>query len=89
MNKKNIKNEIEQDFDILTQFALPGFTILSYLLVAMKHPEFGLIMSLLAQPFWLYSSWKAYRQLGQSGMFFTSIVITIIVGWGVINYWFL
>jgi len=81
-------NKIEKDFDILTQFALPGFTIVSYLLTAMKHPEFGLIMSLMAQPFWLYSSWKAYKRLGQSGMFFTSVVITIIVAIGVINYWF-
>jgi succinate dehydrogenase/fumarate reductase cytochrome b subunit len=81
--------EIKKDFDLLTQFALPGFTIISYLLTAMKHPEFGLVMSLMAQPFWLYSTWKAYKKLGQIGMFVTSVVITIIVGVGVINYWFL
>ena len=89
MRKEKVKNELNKDFNILTQFALPGFTIFSYLLTAMKHPEFGLLLSLMAQPFWLYSSWKAYRQLGQSGMFFTTIVITIIVGYGVVNYWFL
>ncbi len=81
--------EIEKDFDLLTQFALPVFTVVSYLLVAMKHPELGLIMSLMAQPFWLYSTWKAYKSVGQIGMFITSIVITIIVGMGVVNYWFL
>jgi hypothetical protein len=85
---KNYK-KVHRDFDALTQFALPGFTIVSYLLTAMKHPEFGLIMSLMAQPFWLYSTWKAYRSIGQIGMFITSVVITIIIGIGVINYWFL
>lgn len=53
MNRNKIKdvqgkNEFEQDFNVLTQFALPGFTILSYLLVAMKHPEFGLVLNLSA-----------------------------------------
>jgi hypothetical protein len=82
-------NKIKKDFDILTQFALPGFTIVSYLLMAMKHPEFGLIMSLMAQPFWLYSTWKAYKKVGQIGMFITSVVLTGILTVGVINYWFL
>ena len=90
-NKKcnKIAKSVAKDVDILTQFALPGFTILAYLLIALKRPEFGMIMSLLAQPFWLYSTWKAYKKLGQIGMFITSIVITIILIVGVVNYWLL
>lgn len=90
-NKKynKIAKKASKDFDMLTQFALPGFTILAYLLIALKHPNLGMMMSLSAQPFWLYSTWKAYKRVGQIGMFITSIVITIILIIGVINYWFL
>ena len=84
---KKCNNEIEKDFDILTKFALPAFTILAYSLIAIEKPEYGVIASLIAQPFWLYSSWKAYRKVGQSGMFWTSVIITIILIVGVFNYW--
>lgn len=76
-------------FNKVTQFALPIFTILSQLMVAFKHPDIGLIINLVVQPFWIYSSWKAYKEAKQIGMLLTTIIYTIITIGGIINYWFL
>lgn len=76
-------------FDTFAQFALPGLTIAGQIATSLKYPQFGLIINLIAQPFWLYSSWKAYKQAGQSGMFITTVIFTIITTMGVINYWFI
>jgi hypothetical protein len=76
-------------FNNITQFALPGLTIGAQVATALKFPEFGLIINLAAQPFWLYSSWKAYKQAGQGGILVTSVVFTIVAAFGIINYWFL
>ena len=84
----NISNQ-EKVFNIIAQFALPGLTIGAQVATSLKYPQFGLIINLLAQPFWLYSSWKAYKQAGQVGILVTTIIFTIITTMGIINYWYL
>jgi len=46
----------EKTLNSVTQFALPVLTIGSQVVISLKYPQFGLILVLLAQPFWLYSS---------------------------------
>ncbi len=82
-NKKHIL------FNRATQVLLPAFTIVGFAFTSIKKPEFGLLFNLTAQVFWLYSSWQAWKKAGQIGIFITTLVITIIVTYGVINYWFL
>ncbi|HSA84362.1 MAG TPA: hypothetical protein VLF20_05780 [Patescibacteria group bacterium] len=84
MNKK-----ITTHFDRATQFFLPFFTILGFLLTSLKRPEFGLIFNLLAQIFWLYSAWQAWKKADQIGIFLTTLAICAITLYGVINYWLL
>lgn len=79
----------EKLFNNVAQFALPGLTIGAQIATSLKYPQFGLIINLMAQPFWLYSSWKAYKQAGQIGILITTIIFTIITAMGIINYWFL
>ena len=76
-------------FDKITQFLLPILTITGFLLISLKRPELGLIANLVAQVFWLYSGWQAWKKAGQIGIFITGVIITSIVIYGVINYWFL
>lgn len=73
--------------DALSQYAIPTFTILGYFLTSMKHPEWGILINLLAQPFWLYSSYKAYKDAGQIGLMVTAVLLTITMIIGVVNYW--
>ncbi|MDD3006663.1 MAG: hypothetical protein PHX30_03730 [Candidatus Pacebacteria bacterium] len=75
--------------DYASQFLIPLFTIGGYALTGFKHPEWGLIISLIGQPFWFYSSYKAYKEAGQSGLLITSIIVTFMILLGIINYWFL
>jgi len=79
----------EKIFNILIQIFLPALTLGAQLATSLKYPEFGLILNLLAQPFWLYSTWKCFRQAGQIGMFINTIFMTLITMAGIINYWFL
>lgn len=76
-------------FNLATQFLLPAFTVLGFALTALKMPEYGLIASLISEVFWLYSGWKAWKEAGQIGIFITTLIITIIVSYGIVNYWFL
>jgi hypothetical protein len=76
-------------FNTLTQFAIPILTISGQLVIALKSPQWGLILALSSQPFWLYSSWKAYKQAGQSGMLINTAIFTMITIFGIVNYWFL
>jgi len=82
MEKKSFMN-------VITQFALPIMTIGVQVAIAFKYPQWGLIINLIAQPFWIYSSWKSYKQAGQIGMLITTIIVTIIIAAGIINYWFI
>ena len=74
-------------FNILSQFLLPTFTLGAQLALAFKFPQLSLILNLLAQPFWLYSSWQAFKQAGQIGMLINTIAYGIITAFGIINYW--
>ena len=85
MNKKPSVNY----FDKATQILLPFFTIAGFTLTALKQPQWGLISNLIAQMFWIPSSYKAWKQAGQIGIFATTIIITAITLFGVANYWFL
>lgn len=79
----------EKTMNIITQFAIPVLTITTQIAIALKYPQYGLIINMIAQPFWIYSGWKAYKQAGQIGLFITTLIITVIIGLGIINYWFL
>jgi len=69
------------------QVGLIGFTMLGFLLTSFKLPQYGLIANLVSEFFWVYSSYKSWKQADQIGIFITTIIITLIVLWGVINYW--
>jgi len=71
------------------QISLVVFTMLGFLLTSLKLPAYGLIFNLIAQVFWLYSSYKAWKNANQVGIFINTILITLVVLWGIINYWFL
>ena len=58
---ENVKKS-DKRINTISQIALPGFTILGYALTAMKYPEIGLIVSLIAQPFRFYSAWQSYKK---------------------------
>jgi hypothetical protein len=45
------------------------------------------IANLVGQVFWLYSSYRAWRDADQIGIFISTICITIILVYGVTNYW--
>jgi len=76
-------------FNLATQFAIPGLTVASQVAISLKYPQYGLIIALVAQPFWLYASLKSFRKAGQVGILITSIICTILIIAGIINYWFL
>lgn len=69
------------------QAGLVVFTMLGFLLTAMKMPEYGLLSNLFAQIFWLYSSYKAWKEANQIGIFINTILILMILLYGVANYW--
>jgi hypothetical protein len=81
--------EKEKAFNYITQFAIPFLVVTSMVLVSLKIPQWGLIVNLAAQPFWLYSSWKAYKKAGQVGLLVTTIIMIVVLSFGVINYWIL
>lgn len=74
-------------FNKTTQIALPVMTIAVQTAIALKLPQWGLIINMLAQPFWIYSAWKSYKQAGQIGLLVTTLIVTVIIGFGIINYW--
>jgi len=76
-------------FNKITQIALPILTIIAQIVISFKLPKFGLLISLVVQPFWIYSSWKAYKNAEQIGLFISTIIMTVAIFAGVINYWFL
>jgi len=74
-------------FNNLVQVCIVSFTLLGFLLTALKMPEWGLVSNLLSQPFWFYSSYKAWKNADQIGTFITTIMITSVLLFGVLNYW--
>jgi hypothetical protein len=71
------------------QVSIVFFTLLGFLLTALKLPEWGLISNLVSQPFWLYSSYKSWKNADQIGAFISTLILTAVILFGVINYWFL
>lgn len=82
MNRENM-------FNSLTQIVIPVLTIGGQIAIAMKFPQWGLIVALASQPFWLYSSWKSYKEAGQVGMFVNTVIFSIVTVYGLVNYWML
>ena len=76
-------------FDKATQIFLPVLTVAGLLLVSLKFPAYGLSVTLLAQVFWFYAAWKAWKEAGQIGIFITTIAMTIVTVIGLVNYWVL
>ncbi len=73
----------------LAQVGLILFTMLGFLFTSLKLPAYGLIFNLISEIFWIYSSYKAWKKANQIGMFINTIIITMIVLGGIINYWIL
>lgn len=81
--------KFERSLNKIAQFAIPTFTLGGILLIALKHPAWGLLANLIAQPFWLYETYRTWKKMGQWGMFVNSVVYGFIVLFGVINYFLL
>lgn len=79
----------EKMFDQTVQFALPSLTIGAQIITSLKFPQWGLIINLAAQPFWMYSAWKSYKKAGQIGILINTIIMAIVITLGIINYWLL
>ena len=79
----------EKQFNSISQVALPIFTLGGQLAIAMKVPQWGLLLVLASQPFWLYSSWKSYKNAGQIGIFINTVIFSMVTIFGLINYWIL
>jgi hypothetical protein len=73
----------------IAQAGLIIFTMSGFLLTSLKFPQYGLIANLISEVFWLYSSYKAWKEASQIGIFIVTIIITLIVLFGVLNYWIL
>lgn len=76
-------------FNTFIQIGLVGFTVIGYLLISMKMPEYGMIFNLISQIFWLYSSYRAWKDANQIGVLITTIIMASIMLYGVVNYWWL
>ncbi len=74
-------------FDEADQVLLPLLTIGGYILISMKLPSWGLLVNLVAQIFWIYSGYIAWKKGGQIGILVTSLILTVILAYGVLNYW--
>jgi hypothetical protein len=75
--------------NVATQVMLPALTLGGLVLVSLKYPAPGVLLNFLAQPFWLHSTYRAWKKDGQIGMFINTVAFTVIAGFGVINYYFL
>ncbi len=72
----------------LMQIGLVICTGLGFLLTSLKLPHYGVIANLIGQVFWVYSSYRAWREADQIGIFISTVIITLILIYGVTNYWF-
>lgn len=82
-----MKAKKEELFNKTTQVLLPTLTILGFLFTSLKRPDLGLIFNLSAQIFWFYAAWQAWKKANQIGILITTFIITIVLLYGVINYW--
>jgi hypothetical protein len=79
----------EKLWNSVVQVCLPLFTIGGFLLVSLKLPQWGVIAGLASQVFWLYASYRAWRDANQLGILINTCIATLIFAYGVVNYWFL
>lgn len=82
-----MKKKTHSPLDTISQFAIPTFTLGAQLALSMKYPEWALILNMVAQPFWLYSSWQSYKNAGQVGILITTLAFSLITAIGIVNYW--
>lgn len=75
-------------FNTITQVAIPVLTVGTQIAIALKYPQWGLVINLISQPFWIYSSWKAYKKAGQVGLLATTLMVTVVIILGIVNYFF-
>ena len=75
-------------FNTITQVAIPVLTVGTQIAIALRYPQWGLVINLISQPFWIYSSWKAYKNAGQVGLLVTTLMVTIVIFLGIIIYFF-
>ncbi len=76
-------------FNAFMQTGLVAFTMAGFLMTSLKLPEYGLLLNLVAQIFWFYSAYRAWKEANQYGILINTILLTIIIAAGVINYWIL
>ncbi len=76
-------------FNNVAQVCLVFFTSLGFLLTSLKLPQYGLISNLVGEIFWIYSTYRAWKEANQVGMFINTLIITMILVVGIVNYWFL
>ena len=77
----------QRTLNSVMQVGLVGLTMLGFLLTSLKLPEYGLIANLMSQVFWIYSTYKAWKEANQVGMFINTLIVTAILIFGIINYW--
>jgi hypothetical protein len=77
----------QRSLNSFMQVGLVGFTMLGFLLTSLKLPEYGVVANLISEVFWLYSTYKAWKEADQIGMFINTLIVTAILIFGVINYW--
>ena len=75
-------------FNTITQIAIPVLTVGTQIAIALKYPQWSLVINLISQPFWIYSSWKAYKKAGQVGLLVTTLMVTVVICLGIFNYFF-
>jgi hypothetical protein len=73
--------------DLFVNICIPTLTVLAYIIIGLKLPQWGLIVNLAVQPFWFYAAWKAYKEANQPGILITSVIITLSLIFGILNYW--
>jgi len=87
LNLPPLENGVPLIANIVMQIGLVVCTGLGFLLTSLKLPHYGVIANLIGQVFWLYSSYRAWREADQIGIFISTVIITLILIYGVTNYW--
>ena len=87
LNLPPLENGVPLIANIVMQVGLVVCTGLGFLLTSLKLPHYGVIANLIGQVFWLYSSYRAWREADQIGIFISTVIITLILIYGVTNYW--
>jgi hypothetical protein len=76
-------------FRRFVQYAMPGFTVCASLCTSFRHPDYGQLIGLVAQIFWGYTGWVAWRERGEKGILINTLIIGGVLCVGVTNYWIL